>query len=75
CTIEPDGRITSMLEPFTEGYLVHDVPVYDAETTLYTRWGDYFAIACLVISACLFVYGAARMIIEARGKRMVDKKK
>lgn len=75
CTIEPDGRITSMLEPFTEGYLVHDVPVYDAETTLYTRWGDYFAIACLVISACLFVYGAVRMIIEARGKRMVDKKK
>lgn len=48
CTIEPSGRITSYLEPFTEGYLIQEVPVYTGETTLYTRWGDWFAFASMV---------------------------
>ena len=82
CTIEPDGRMTSMLEPFTEGYLVHEVPVYDEETTLYTRWGDYFAIICLALSGLFLLFGVLRFFLLpersrflAGGSRTVDKKK
>ncbi|MBT3276067.1 MAG: apolipoprotein N-acyltransferase [Spirochaetales bacterium] len=57
CTIEPDGRITSMLDPFVEDFLVNDVPVYDAKTTLYTRWGDWAGISFLIVSGLLFLYG------------------
>ncbi len=74
CTIEPDGRMTSMLPPFSEGYLIHDVPVYDAETTLYTRWGDYFGVACLILSAGLFCFGVVRLVLSSGRKRTVDKK-
>jgi len=61
CTIEPDGRITSMLEPFVESYLVHDVPVYDDVKTLYTRWGDWLAVGFCgaAVVALLVGIGAA----------------
>ena len=52
CTIEPDGRISAMLEPFVESYLVNDVPVYDETTTLYTRWGDWLGIS-FAVAACI----------------------
>ena len=57
CTIEPDGEITSMLEPFTEGYLTSDVPIYDSTTTLYTRWGDWFAIAAGSLAGIALLLG------------------
>ena len=44
CVIDPNGRIVAMLPPFTQGYLIAEAPVYAAEQTLYTRWGDWFAI-------------------------------
>lgn len=46
CVIDPSGRRVAEIEPFIEGYLIADVPVYDATTTLYTRWGDWFGILC-----------------------------
>lgn len=62
CTIEPSGRITSMLEPFIEDYLVHDVPVYDDGETLYTRWGDWFAIVISVLTGFLLLSGTTRAL-------------
>jgi apolipoprotein N-acyltransferase len=56
-TIDPNGRITSMLDPFTEGYLVTTVPVYTAEETLYTRWGDWLALTFLVLSCAGLLFG------------------
>ena len=50
CTIEPDGEITSMAEPFTETYLINSVPIYDQKTTLYNRYGDWFPILIIIIS-------------------------
>jgi len=44
CAIDPNGRIIAMLPPFTEDYLIVEAPVYTGNSTLYTRWGDWFAI-------------------------------
>jgi len=50
CVIDPNGRIIAMLPPFTEDYLIADAPVYTAEQTLYTRWGDWFAILVSILA-------------------------
>jgi apolipoprotein N-acyltransferase len=50
CTIEPDGEITNIIEPFTENYMIQSVPIYDESTTVYTRWGDWFVILILILS-------------------------
>ena len=63
CTIEPDGKITSMLEPFTENILVHDVPVYEGKRTLYTRWGDWFAMFLSIVSAIMLLFGIVKSIV------------
>ncbi len=57
CTIEPDGRISSILEPFVESYLVSDVPVYDEKTTLYTRWGDWLGIGFVAAAGIMLLMG------------------
>ncbi|MBN2050958.1 MAG: apolipoprotein N-acyltransferase [Spirochaetales bacterium] len=44
CTIEPSGRITALLDPFIEGYLVQDIPIFDGVTTWYTKAGDWLGI-------------------------------
>ena len=46
-TIDPDGRITGVLEPFTADYLIGTVPVVDGPATVYTRWGDWLGVAAL----------------------------
>lgn len=56
CTIEPNGQITNIIEPFTEGYLVADVPVYEGSRTLYTRLGDWFGIS-VSFSALILLLG------------------
>ncbi len=61
--IDPDGRILKELTPFKKGYLVGNVPVYDSETTLYTRWGNWFAVFCLALSILLLSFGLIRHII------------
>jgi apolipoprotein N-acyltransferase len=43
------------MEPFIEGYLIADVPVYDSTLTLYTRWGDWFGVLCAVAAGLLLL--------------------
>jgi apolipoprotein N-acyltransferase len=50
CVIDANGRITDMLPPFTEDYLIADVPIYTATQTLYTRWGDWFAFLISILA-------------------------
>ena len=59
CVIDPNGRITDMLPPFTEDYLIADVPVYTATQTLYTRWGDWFAVLVSILAGLGLAGGAA----------------
>jgi apolipoprotein N-acyltransferase len=49
CVIDPNGRITAMLPPFQEGFLVAEAPVYDGTGTVYNRLGDWFPLAGLVL--------------------------
>ena len=55
--VEPSGRITATLEPFDEGTLIGDVPVFDAATTPYSRAGDWLGVA-LTAAAFLLIVGA-----------------
>lgn len=50
CVIDPNGRILQILEPYTEGFLIGKVPVYTATQTLYTKWGDWFALICIGVA-------------------------
>lgn len=42
--INPSGRITAMLPSFTQAVLIEDVPVYNASTTFYTKFNDWFIV-------------------------------
>jgi apolipoprotein N-acyltransferase len=68
CTIDPNGRITNMLEPYTEGYLIGMVPIYTEKRTLYTLWGDWFAFLCLVGGVGFILVGFLRRFMIKRIK-------
>ena len=55
--VEPSGRITATLEPFVEGTLIGDVPVFDEARTLYSRAGDWLGVG-LTAAALLLIAGA-----------------
>ena len=66
-TVDPDGRLLQVLEPFTDAYLIGTVPVVDGHHTLYTRWGDWFGVAALMAGLALL---AARGVqLAAHGRR------
>ncbi|MCF7927524.1 MAG: apolipoprotein N-acyltransferase, partial [Spirochaetales bacterium] len=58
CTIDANGKIRTTLEPFIEGYLVDEVPVYTEDDTIYTRWGEWFGLLMLFGGLGLLVLGA-----------------
>ncbi len=62
--IDPDGRIISLLEPFTADYLVTDVPVYTERDTIYTMLGDWFAWLSILLALAFIVMGLIRAIIR-----------
>ena len=65
--ISPYGRITAMLEPFTQGYLCPEVPVYDVHpATVYMLWGDVTGVICTVVSALLLIIGTVKTILRRR---------
>lgn len=66
-TIDPDGRLLQVLEPFTADYLIGSVPVVDGPHTLYTRWGDWFGIAALAAGLALVAAGSVRRAARRRG--------
>jgi apolipoprotein N-acyltransferase len=69
CLIDPNGKITSWLEPFTAEHLTVDVPVYDEKETLYTRTDflfDRFIMIFSVIMGVLLLVKA--LIARKKGK-------
>ena len=66
CVIDPNGVITERIDPFIEGYLVADVPVYTDSETLYTRYGDWFGIAAVMISLLLLVSGGIKALVSKK---------
>lgn len=60
CVIDPNGKVTQILPPFTQGHLIGEVPVYDDRTTLYTRWGDWLEKVIFILTIPLL---AAALIL------------
>ncbi len=65
-TIDPNGRIRAMLPAFVEAYMVDTVPVFTDRTTIYTRFGDYFAYLHLFAAAGLLIYGSVVALLGRR---------
>ena len=63
-TVDPDGRLLQMLEPFTDAYLIGTVPVVDGPQTLYTRWGDWFGVAALVAGLALLAVSGGQLAVR-----------
>lgn len=49
--ILPNGKIMEQSDLFTQALLTKEIPLADSGLTLYTRHGDFFAIALTIISA------------------------
>jgi apolipoprotein N-acyltransferase len=73
CVVNPNGQITDMLPPFTEDYLIAEVPVFTAVHTLYTRWGDWFAYLVLILSALGLAGGLLFRRLSALDNRNEEK--
>ncbi|MCL2481217.1 MAG: apolipoprotein N-acyltransferase [Spirochaetaceae bacterium] len=50
CIIDPNGKITSRIDPFIESFLTGEVPVNNSNFTLYTKIGDLFGIIFVILS-------------------------
>lgn len=68
--VDPTGRIIASTPLFQEAVLTRSIPVIQTKT-LYTRIGDIFAIACLIIT---FVYACfiSKKGLKFRIKRIED---
>jgi len=51
CLIDPNGIVLNEIPPFEESYMIAEVPVYDGKLTVYTKYGDWFAILIIVLTA------------------------
>jgi len=50
CVIDPKGINLHELPQFEAGFMIVDIPVYEGEgLTLYGRFGDWFALLCLLL--------------------------
>ncbi|AEJ62158.1 Apolipoprotein N-acyltransferase [Spirochaeta thermophila DSM 6578] len=65
--ISPNGEILASLPPFVQDYLVCEVPVFTGRTTLYTRWGDWFAWFVLSLASLLLAGG----LVFRLGRRLL----
>jgi len=64
CLITPNGKIEKKLDPFIEGYLVVDVPVYTESSTLYSLWEDWFAIGSMLITVVGILLGIILKLLK-----------
>ncbi len=63
--VDPNGKVTAMIEPFVEGYLVGEFPVVEKGIkTLYTMWGDYLGVLFVIIASLEVLSGIFRSIVK-----------
>jgi len=55
--VDPVGRVLAQSALFTDAVLTGNIAIYPL-TSLYTRYGDVFAIVCSIASAIFIVIGA-----------------
>ena len=65
--ISPHGKIIAMLQPFIEGYLCVDVPVFtETSNTWYVLWGDVLGLISAIAAVGLLIIGSVRAILNFR---------
>jgi len=68
CLIDPNGKITHWLEPFTSDHLTVDVPVYDEKETFYTRTTLIFDRFVMILSVLMGLVLLVKTILAKRSK-------
>jgi apolipoprotein N-acyltransferase len=66
CGNDPNGKILTMAEPFTEAFLNVDLPIVK-KTTIYTRFGDIWGRIFTVCALILLLTGGFRVILGKSG--------
>jgi len=70
--IDAVGRIQpGSPEPYTEGYAVARIPLPENKFTLYTRWGDWFPIACVIAVLASVLWAAVLRIRKSMREKRV----
>jgi len=67
CAIDPRGRIIAMAAHFAETWLNEAIPIVSGNT-IYTNFGDYFAIFFTFLAVILLLFGAISCTIRKIGK-------
>ncbi|MCR4940760.1 MAG: apolipoprotein N-acyltransferase [Treponemataceae bacterium] len=63
--IDPNGKVLDMAEPFTETYLICELPVIErASQTIYTKYGDYAGKFFVLASFVVLAFGIVKAIME-----------
>jgi len=69
CLIDPNGKTLAQLEPFTQDHLIADVPIYDEQTTIYTRFGNWFERLLLIVTIPMLITAVVLQITRNSKKR------
>ena len=56
-SVDPNGKILGELSPYTQGYLMAEVPLVTEVKTLYTLWGDWMAYFMVILTLVGLGYG------------------
>ncbi|MCL2609138.1 MAG: apolipoprotein N-acyltransferase, partial [Treponema sp.] len=62
--IDPNGRILAMARPFSEEYLVVEVPIVRDRITVYNRFGDFLGRGFALIAAGILITGGTLCILK-----------
>jgi apolipoprotein N-acyltransferase len=63
CAIDPSGRVITEAQAFKETYITVPVPLVK-NNTIYTKYGDFFAIICLTTAVILLLSPLAYYTIK-----------
>lgn len=69
-SVDPNGRVISMADSFSETWLVAEIPVIpDESKTLYRIWGDLWGVLFLFISVIVLVAGIIIRVFIMHGNK------
>jgi len=68
CFINYFGKIEGECEPFTETYGYYEVPLYSNCSTIYSKYGNFFAIGLVIICFILLLNSVIFDILKKVGK-------
>ncbi len=57
--ILPTGKVAAVSQLFVDAVMTNRIPVIKTET-IYTRYGDWLAVACLLVTAVAVIFGTIR---------------